>query len=164
MKFISSILTAVAVICMIGFSCCKTPTKISNEYASYGFKTTCMGVDPNGNQTLRTWGNGISKSKAIEQAKRNAIQAVLFDGIIDGSGDCNKRPIVNEVNAREKYEAYFNAFFRDGGAYNKYVKLEESRTSRIKSKSSEMEAWSVVVIVDRIALKERMIEDNVIPQ
>lgn len=87
---------------------------------------------------------------------------VIFKGITSGSGDCNKRPIVNEVNAREKYETYFQAFFREGGAYNRYVSLEENRTSRIKSKSSTMEAWSVVVIVDREALRQRLIEDNVI--
>lgn len=164
MKLIIKLMMSAAIVCMIAFAACKTPTNISNEYGSYGFNTTCMGVDPNGGQILRTWGNGINKAKAIEQAKRNAVETVLLKGIVDGNGQCDKRPVINEVNAREKYETYFNAFFRDGGAYNKYVRLEESRTSRIKSKSSEMEAWSVVVIVDRSALKARMIEDNVIPR
>lgn len=161
--FIKAIALPVLLV-LIAFSACKTPTRISNEFGSYGFSTTCLGVDPNGNQMLRTWGNGINKAKAIEQAKRNAVNTVLFNGIIDGTPGCDKRPIVNEINAREKYQAYFNAFFRDGGAYNKYVSLEEKSTSRIKAQNSELEAWSVVVVVDRAALKARMIEDNVIPQ
>lgn len=140
---------------------CKTPTKISGEYATAKFNTECLGADPNGIQTLRAWGNGINKNRAIEQAKRNAVEAVMFEGI-QGTGNCNKRPLINEVNARERYENYFNAFFKEGGAYEKYIKLDEKRTSRIKSSNSEMEAWSVVVVVDRSALKERLINDNVI--
>lgn len=163
MKNITTLAIIAAILTLMA-SACKSGTQVSNEYATYGFATQCLGVDPNGDQTLRTWGNGINKAKAIEQAKRNAVSDVLFKGITDGSPECNKRPIINEVNARERYEKYFQAFFRDGGAYNKYVKLEEKRTSRIKSQSSSMEAWSVVVVVDREALRERMIEDNVISQ
>lgn len=155
-------LFAILTVLVLSVASCKTPTKIANEYASATFETECMGIDPNGIQILRTWGNGITKAKAIEQAKRRAVETVIFKGITAGSGDCNKRPLVNEVNAREKYEDYFNAFFRDGGAYQKYVTLEEKRTSRIKSKSSEMEAWGVVVKVDRSALRQRLTDDNIL--
>lgn len=141
---------------------CKTPTQISNEYATSRFTVECMGVDPNGIQTLRSWGNGINKSVAIEQAKRRAVEAVIFSGINYGTTGCNKRPLINEVNARERYEDYFNAFFVDNGAFNKYVVLDEKRTSRMKSANSSMEAWGVVVKVDRSALKQRLIDDNVL--
>lgn len=141
---------------------CKTPTVISGENAYTEFTTQCLGVNANGVQTLRTFGSGINKGKAIEDAKRNAVETVIFKGITDGTGSCNKRPIVNTPNAREKYEEYFNAFFRTGGAYNNYVTLEEKRTSRIKSSSSSMELWGVVVNVDRTALRERLINDNII--
>lgn len=161
-NILKSLTIAVAALALAVTSC-KTPTEVSDEYATYGFNTTCLGVDPNGNQTLRTWGNGISKAKAIEQAKRNAVSEVLFNGITNGNGECDKRPIVNQVNAREKHEDYFQAFFRDGGAYNKYVTLEEKRTSRIKSRNSTMEAWSVVVIINRRGLRDRMIQDHIIP-
>lgn len=157
----SKIILLIATVVTLALGSCKTPTTISNEYASAGFDVTCMGVDPDGTQTLRSWGNGISKDKAIEQAKRRAVETVIFDGIT-GTGDCDKRPLVTEVNARERYETYFNAFFREGGAYNKYVTLEEKRTSRLKSSNSSMEAWGVVVKVNRSALKARLRDDNVI--
>lgn len=153
---LNAMTAVVALAAMVG---CKTPTTVSNEYATYSFETTCLGVDPDGSQTLRTWGNGRNKSLAIEQAKRNAIETVIFKGITAGSGDCNKRPIINEANARERYEDYFNAFFAEGGAFNRYVTLDEKRLSRIKSKSSTMEAWSVVVKVDRTALRKRLEDD-----
>lgn len=163
MKFNSfSLIAVISILLML--TSCKTPTKIANEYATYGFEISCMGLDPDGTQILRSWGNGINKSTAIEQAKKNAVETVIFKGIIDGVGDCNKRPLINEVNARERYESYFGRFFSNGGAYNKYVTLEEKRTSRIKSSNSAFEAWSVVVRVDRNALRQRLIEDNLISE
>lgn len=161
-KFRNISLLSVAAVCAL--ISCKTPTTISGEYAGYNFGVECVSVNSDGTQTLRSWGNGKDKSAAIEQAKRNAVETVMLKGITAGSGNCNKRPLVNEVNAREKYEDYFNAFFGDGGAYNKYVSLNEKRTSRIKSTNSTVEAWSVVVTVDRSALRKRLIDDNVISQ
>lgn len=160
-KFNHIVMLFAAVFIMCSTSC-KTPTVISGENAYAEFTTQCLGVNASGVQTLRTFGTGINKGKAIEDAKRNAVETVIFKGVVDGPGNCNKRPIVNTPNAREKYEDYFNAFFREGGAYNKYVSLEEKRTSRIKASSNSMESWGVVVNVDRTALRERLINDNVI--
>lgn len=147
---------------LLMLSACKTPTKIDNTYATQSFAVSCMGVDPNGIQTLRTWGNGINREKAMAQAERRAVEAVIFSGITDGSYGCEKRPILNEVNARERYEDYFNRFFSDNGPYTRFVSLEEKRCSRIKSKSSSMEAWGAVVQVDRSALKQQLINDNIL--
>ncbi len=145
------------------FSSCRTNTQIANEYAFVSFETECLGVELDGSQTLRAWGKGKNKSDAIEQAKKNAVKDVIFKGINGGSGECNKRPLVLEVNAQEKYEYYFNIFFRDGGEYKKYVSSEdENRTSRIKAKHSTQENYGVVVRVKRAELRQRLIEDNII--
>ena len=111
---------------------------------------------------LRTWGKGTNKAAAIEQARKNALRDVIFKGIQDGSGDCNKRPLITEVNAEEKYEYYFNQFFAEGGAYQKYVVADEKKTSRIAAKAQSLEQWSVVVSVDRTALRQRLIDDEII--
>lgn len=149
---------AIMVLALAG---CKTPTDTSSTDAYASFETECLGVDLDGTQTLRAWGKGNNRAEAIEQAKRNAVRDVILKGI-NGSGNCNKRPLVNEVNAAEKYEDYFNAFFKSGGAYNKYVTLDEKRTSRIRAKSSTIEQYGVVVTVDRAKLRQRLIDDNVI--
>ncbi|MCQ2265859.1 MAG: hypothetical protein MJZ46_07480 [Bacteroidales bacterium] len=61
----------------------------------------CLGVEEDGSQTLRSWGVGRNKQDAIEQAKKNAVKAVLFKGIQKGNGECNVRPLIYEVNAQE---------------------------------------------------------------
>lgn len=155
--------TAAAVILTFaGISSCKTPTQVDSSYAYASFKTSCLGSELDGSMLLRTWGKGTNKAAAIEQARKNAIRDVVFKGIQDGSSDCNKRPLITEVNAEEKYEYYFNQFFAEGGAYQKYVVADEKKTSRITAKAKSLEQWSVVVSLNRTALRQRLIEDEII--
>lgn len=142
---------------------CNTPRKLDSTYAYNTFTVECMGTDNDGSQTLRAWGKGRDKSQAIETARKNAVKAVIFDGITAGTGECNKRPLVNEVNAREKYEEYFDRFFADGGIYKNFTSLtDEKRNSRQKSSDASMENWGVVVRVDRVALRDRLKADGVL--
>ena len=70
------------------------------------FEAECLGVEGDGSQTIRAYGFGKDKDDAVEQAQKNAVYAVIFKGITKGSG-CNMKPLLTEVNAREKYEDYF---------------------------------------------------------
>lgn len=161
MKKLLTVLVLAAM--LTGLQGCKTPTRIDSVYAYSNFEVECLGTDLDGSQTLRAWGKGKNKAQAIEQARKNAVRAVLFKGITAGTGECNKRPLVNEVNAEEKYEAYFNRFFADGGIYKQFTSLgDEKRNSRQKSADNSMENWGVVVRVDRAALRQRLIDDDVI--
>ena len=45
----------------------------------------CLGTELDGTETLRVQGKGSSKSDAIEQAKKNAVYAVIFQGIRNGA-------------------------------------------------------------------------------
>jgi len=161
MNFNKTLWTATFVV-FIGFTSCKTPTHISSDYAFANFQTECLGVELDGSQTLRVFGKGKNKADAIEQAKKNAIRDVLFKGISAGSGECSLRPLINEVNAQEKYSSFFNQFFKDNGRYLAFVKLDEKRLSQIKSANNTQENWGVVVTVDREGLQKELINENII--
>jgi hypothetical protein len=163
MKTIKYILAILMLFPMLLMPGCKTPTKVSSTYAYTTFETECLGVELDGSQTLRAWGKGKNKSDAIEQAKKNAVRDVLFNGINAGSGECNQKPLILEVNAQEKYERYFNNFFSDGGEYLKFVNMkDEKSTSRIKSADLTQENFGVVVRVLRSELRQQLINDNII--
>ena len=123
----------------------------------------CMGVEIDGSQTLRVQGYGRNSLDAKEQAKKNAVWAVIFDGIREGSGGCNMRPLVTEVNAKERYEDYFNLFFADNGPYKEYVSLKDTKyRSGGRSKDKLGYAYDLTIRVLRAQLKERLKADNVI--
>ena len=124
---------------------------------------SCIGVELDGSQTLRVHGYGRNRADAKEQAMKKAVWAVIFDGIRDGSQGCNIRPLVTEVNAKERYEDYFNIFFADGGEYKKYVSLRDTKrrsADRIKDKVGY--SYEMTIRVLRAELKNRLKADNVI--
>lgn len=132
----------------------------------YNYKTECLGVELDGSQTLKAWGTGRNRPDAIEQAKKNAVRDVLFKGIMEGKQDCEKRPLVPEVNADKKYEDYFNKFFIDGGEYKNYISLKDERLGiRIigdRKATREGVTFSVVVRVKRSELKQKLITDGIL--
>lgn len=141
---------------------CRGKQEISSSYALFKFDTTCVGTNGDGTQTLRAWGTGPSIDQAIEQAKKNAVSDVIFKGI-KGDKGCNQNAIVTEVNARERYEEYFDRFFANGGEYRNFVfETSNKDRSRVKSKGTSRENYGVVVTVNRSALRDQLRNDGII--
>ena len=123
----------------------------------------CMGVELDGSQTLRVLGYGRNREDAKEQAMKNAVWAVVFDGIRDGVNGCNTRPLVTEVNAKERYEDYFNLFFSDKGDYRQYVSLKDTKKRSADRKKDKVGYnYEMTRRVLRAQLKARLKADNVI--
>lgn len=130
-----------------------------------GFETQCLGVEEDGTQTLRVWGFGSKKKDAVEQAMKTAVRDILFKGIHAGMEGCNTRPMLTEVNARERHEAYFNKFFADGNRFKKYVSFKDEKKkkkSREHTESTLGTRWSIVVTVKCPQLRQRLIKDKII--
>ena len=134
--------------------------------ANYDNETECAGVEGDGTQTVIAWGNGRNRFDAMEQAKKRAVQDVIFKGISDGKDECNKRPVLNEVNARQKHEDYFNAFFADDGPYLDFVSLKDERIGqkalRDRKTGRKSVSHSIVLRVMRPALKQKFIKDGLL--
>ena len=131
--------------------------------AYHNYNTECLGKSMDGTQTLRVWASGRNRTHAIEQAKKKAVYDVVFTGINAGSGECNAYPVIDEANARKKYEEYFDLFFADGGAYSQYVSTENQKKSAIdKFKGDGTVMFGIIVSVNRSALYQRFVNDNII--
>lgn len=131
--------------------------------AYHNYNTECLGKSMDGSQTLRVWASGRNRANAIEQAKKKAVYDVVFTGIIGGNGDCNAYPVVDEANARKKYEEYFDVFFADGGAYSQYVTMANQKKSSIeKFQGDGTVMFGIIVSVNRSALYQRFVSDNII--
>lgn len=130
---------------------------------SQSFETECLNVEQDGSQTLRVWGEGRNKADAVEQAKKNAVNEILFQGVRKGNKGYNLRPIVTAVNARERYSDYFDNFFRDKGDYAQYVTMQDRRIgSTVKIPGTVQVKCCVTVRVLCPQLKARLKKDGII--
>lgn len=153
------VVALIGVLCLIS---CRSKQTIANSYSYNGFKSTLISASPSGYITMRCWGKGPDLSSAIREAKKNAVNEVLFNGF-DTSDNYIASPLIHEVNARERYADYFDRFFADGGEYEKFV-TETSSTdgSRIEAKSRGLQNHGITVTVDRNALKNQLKVDGLI--
>jgi hypothetical protein len=166
MKAMKEMKTVMSMLCLglVIFSC-----STKGISGSYTYKTECFESELDGSITVKAWGNGRNYFDACEQAKKNAVRDVLFRGITDGQEACQQRPLVHEVNARQKYEDYFNAFFADRGAYKRYVSVRDERlTGKInrsrKGSRQQSVTHGIILRIMRADLKRQLIEDGIIKQ
>ena len=137
---------------------------VAQENASLqGIRVECLGVEHDGSQTLRVQGTGRNRADALEQAKKNAVVAVLFNGVRGGLEGCDKRPLLSEANAREKYSLYFDIFFMDRGEYTKFVSLEDERPHSRKKKDGKVQKTYIMTIrVLRSQLADLLRNDGIL--
>ena len=126
-------------------------------------ETKCISVEQDGSQTLRVWGKGRNRSDAIEQAKKNAVYEVLFKGVQNGNEGYNLRPLIVEVNAREKYREYFDIFFMDGGEYLKYISMADRKAGSTKKRVNSVQVkYCITVRVLIPELRQRLTNDGIL--
>lgn len=139
---------------------------IQAQGAYYDYQARCLGVELDGSATIECFGKGRNYWDAAEQAKKNAVNAILFTGIKEGNGGCSRDPLILSSSVRELKQDYFAVFFADNGPYKDYVSLKDERImNKIKrnaKKSKVMQQRQVVVRVDKIGLKKKLKEDGII--
>ena len=121
----------------------------------YNGETECIEDKLDGSFVLYAWGKGSSKSEAIDQAKRNVLNDILFNGIRKG---CQINPLILEVNASTKYKSYVYTFFDK--KYKDYISVEKSPKTKKKSRSQT--SYGIKIRVKIEAIKQKLIEDKII--
>lgn len=130
----------------------------------YTYKTECIGIGLDGTQTIIAYGTGMSGKEAIAQSIKNGMNDLLFKGIVSDKQECNLKPIVPEVNAKDKYEGYFNIFFSTGGDYLKYISGTSSKKwpTKVNKNGSPSVMYKTTFHILRSDLRKKLIEDNII--
>ncbi len=123
----------------------------------YSSDTECIEDKLDGTFVLYAWGQGSSKSDAINQAKRNVLNDILFDGVRKG---CQIRPLILELNGKQKYKNYTYNFFDK--EYKKYISIEKS--PKTLKKSRQQTSYRIKVRVKVEEIRQKLIEDNIIKQ
>jgi hypothetical protein len=127
-----------------------------NKTASYySVETECLEDKLDGSFILQAWGKGSNKSEAIDQAKRNVLNDILFKGVTKG---CQMRPLIIEINASTKYKSYAYSFFNSD--YKNFISIEKSPKSLKKSRKQTSYGIKVRVKVEDI--RQKLITDNII--
>jgi hypothetical protein len=144
---------ACILICSLSSS---SQNKQSKTASYYNYETECLEDKLDGNFIFMAWGTGSSKKEAIDQAQRNAINDIFFKGV--NKSTCSVRPLITEVQAREKYRGYVAEFFKED--YLEYISIEKSTKSKKKSRSQT--TYGVKVKIDVEGIRNKLKIDKII--
>tara|TARA_R110002051_G_scaffold274139_1_gene334885 strand:- start:3498 stop:4946 length:1449 start_codon:yes stop_codon:yes gene_type:complete len=95
---------------------------------------------------------------ALEQAKKNAVHAVMFKGVAGNNLGCTtKDPLITNSNYESNFD-YFEDFFFHSSQYKKYAtsptgSAETSETYKVKSKENYRVTFIISVNVEELRKK-----------
>lgn len=151
----------IAVFAAIFFASCGP--KRSQAY--YENPSRVLSTNYDGSYVIRVQVRARNAAIAFTDGQRKAVEEVIFKGVVAGSnGISDLKPLCFDMNAREKHEQYFRAFFMDEGPWTNYASLKDKRTGTTRyQRDGRQMVETVTVSVDRDGLRDRLIADGIIP-
>jgi hypothetical protein len=138
-------LFSLSVLMTLVFAC--KPKQVISTNAFLNYEVTSAGVGAQGTSLVKAWGQGKKKADAIEDAKRNAIHALIFKGIPNSS---DMRPLVPTPGAEQQHRNYFDAFFAENGTYQKFASVDADSWDKVdRISTGKGYKYGVVVVVQR---------------
>ncbi len=137
---------------------------VRSSQAYYNYDSKILSTELDGTYNIRAFGRARNAVTAYEEAKKQAVYDVIFNGVQSNNSRINSlRPLLQEVNAKQKYEEYFNTFFTDHGAYSDFTSIRDTRVlSEEWHRARTQVLVQVYVTVDRAALKKKLEQDNIL--
>lgn len=129
---------------------------------TYGYELHSLAVGSQGTALIKVYSYGRTQSKAIEQAKRDAVHGILFKGVPGGAG-VSQQPALVKPSEQSANEAFFKKFF-DSGDYLRFVNLSSDGTvgAQDRLKVGKMYKVGVAVSVQKDALRKYLEENGII--
>lgn len=90
------------------------------NYRDFNYEVQFLRTGLQGTELFKVFAYGRNEKQCIENAKMDAVKAILFKGV-PGSG--LQKPLVTELSEMNEHKDYFKAFFREGGPYLNYVSI-----------------------------------------
>lgn len=124
-----------------------------------------VGQAANGAALVRVWSYSSKANLPEGLAAKNAIHGILFKGYpasTTGTRLAGREPMIADAAAEAAHQAYFDAFFANGGPYTRYVSTIGNGIPEppIKVGKEYKIGLTLLVMVDQ--LRKRLEEDKII--
>lgn len=123
------------------------------------YKADCVNMTEEGIVTLRVWDINLGKKYKIEQAEKDAVAYILYEGFTGGNCEYIS-PLLKLYELKYEFEDTNMFFYRKSGDYDKYV--VSSKISDVKPTQVTEETWLVYEIkINKKMLDEYLVEKEI---
>jgi hypothetical protein len=96
--------------------------KADKQTERWRYEVECAGIGKEGTYLVKVWSYSKKPQVAMEQCKKNAVHAIIFQGFSGGAQGCTpQRALTNNPALEQEKADFFEEFFAQGGKYMKYV-------------------------------------------
>jgi hypothetical protein len=95
--------------------------KANKDTEAWRYEIEAVQTGVQGTYLIKVWSYSKNPTVAIEQAKKNAIHGIIFQGFAGKQGIAGQKPLTSNVNLEQEKADFFKPFFSDGGKYMKFV-------------------------------------------
>jgi hypothetical protein len=106
-----------------------------------------VGEGSEGTYLVKIWSYSRKPNIAIEQAKKNAVHAIIFQGYVGNFRIASQPPLVKDPGIEDSKSDFFDPFFENGGYYMKYVSISNDGSISAEDRIKIDKEYKIGVIV-----------------
>ena len=88
----------------------------------FAYQVECVSVENDGYVTIKIWNTKLIQKYTQEQARKDAIHAILFSGVPSNNGCITQKPILTTTEAVENFKKIEKKFFSKNGNWTNYTR------------------------------------------
>jgi len=125
------------------------------------YQTECVTIDTDGYLIIKIWDTKKGAKYKPEQARKDAIHAILFSGISGGNGCTTQPPILNKTEEQENFKTIEKSFFAKKGKWSIFTR--SSATESTLPANLGIKNWKVYqVSISKNELRKYLEEQKII--
>ena len=133
----------------------------SFDFPDRYYQTECITNETDGYISLKIWNTEKGENYKPEQARIDAIHAILYSGITGGGSCSTHPPILNNTEEQVKFKSIENGFFAKKGKLSMFTR--SSATETTTPTSLGVKNWKVYqVSVSKNELRKYLEEQKII--
>ncbi|MDP3358135.1 MAG: hypothetical protein Q8S41_02190 [Lutibacter sp.] len=102
---------------------------LSFSASNRNYQTECITIETDGYISIKIWNIKKGVKYKPEQARRDAIHAILFSGISEGNRCATQPPILNNSEEQEKFKSIQKSFFANKGKWSMFTRSSATETT-----------------------------------
>lgn len=138
----------------------QTQSKSNKDTKHWIYEIEAVSTGSSGSYLIKVWSYSKKPVLAIEQAKKNAVHGIIFQGFTGKPGVSGQKPLTSNSNLEQEKREFFDPFFEDGGKYMKFVSLSNDGSIAAEDRLKVGNQYKIGVIVSvNVAALRKDLED-----
>lgn len=123
--------------------------KAQEDTENWRYEIECVGIGKPGTKVIKVWSYSKKEKIALNQAKKNAVHGIIFQGYAGGGQGCtSQKPLASDPSIEQQKSEFFENFFElEGGKYMKFVSSSGDATPTVMKVGKEYKIGVVVTVM-----------------